>query len=362
MFIIIIFLILISIFFTKYKLGRFAVFISTLLILYFVFLFITYTPDKKFYEFWIEFPEVSKNKEPAFQIIANYIRKNNLSYNFLHVTFVGIYSFVYVFFVSRLSKNVFICTLLYIPLIFVFYGTQLRYFLGFYVVLLAFYYSYVRKNNIIAIVYFIAGVLCHYSLLFLLPIYFLLKIDNHFFRRIVFIAMLIFASYLSLTFIALKILSNSRFLQYLQGELVSSYEGGLFTFLPFIPLYFLIQKYYLIRLRLNPDLKNDLKFTFLYKMSILPIIYLGIALTIQVIGHRFIMPSLIFPICLFLYKFENITSARVKISNVFFFIIVSLIMVVYQNFATGIFLDKWDIVDEMAKMIASNKYLNYLFF
>lgn len=357
--IIFLFFILLSNFLSNFKLGKVINFIITLLLLYIVFLFITYTPDKEYYNMWINSAKFSEDKEPTFKIIAAYIREHNYGYQFFHVTFLSIYSIFYLFFISRFSRNVFIVTLLYIPCIFIFYGTQLRYFMGYYSILLGIYYLTVVKNWWYAILFIVFALASHYSLLLFIPIYFLLKIENNFFRKILRFSIVIFIAYMALVTLVLKLISDVRFLVYLQGkDMVSSYLGGIFVFAPIVPIYFLIEYYYNRRIKLNPNLASDSKFAFLYKMTIIPLVFLGLAVTAQVIGHRMIMPAILFPILLFFYKFNDIKDTQFRIKSGIVFLVYWLIIFIHFNYSTAIFLGEWDGVENMYKMIQSNGILN----
>lgn len=354
------FLLLLSRFLSHFKLGRVAIFLYTLIGLYCIFILINYTPDKQYYIFWIEYPELTLDKEPTFQIVAEYIRKHHYSYQFLHITFIGIYSLLYLYFVSRFSKNVYIITLLYIPLIFIFYGTQLRYFLGYYAVLLGYYYLLVAKKKMLALFCFIFAVCSHYSLLFFIPFYFLYQIKDNFYRRILRITAIVFAGYTLLTTVIFNLFAGIRFVTYLKGDLVSSFSGGLFSFGVLIPVYVLVNQYYKARLNDNPELINDSKFIFLYKFSLIPLAFLGIAITAQVIGHRFIMTGVLMPILFLFYRWNEIKNRTRKIRYLFFFIFTYIIIFVHFNFSFAWIMGEWEMVEEMQKMIWSNEILKDL--
>lgn len=354
------FLLLLSQFLSPFKLGRVVIFLYTLTVLYLIFLWITYTPDKLYYTWWIDYPDFSIDKEPTFQIIAAYIRKHNYSYQFMHVTFIAVYSLIYLYFVSRFSRNVYAITLLYIPLIFIFYGTQLRYFLGYYAVLLGFYYLLVSKRKMLALACFIFAVCSHYSLLLFIPFYFLYNIKGNFYSRILKIAFVIFVGYTVLTTVIFDLLSWIRFIYYLKGDLVSSYAGGLFSFAVLIPVYVFVQQYYKGRLKENPELLNDSKFVFLYKFSLLPLVYLGIAISAQVVGHRFIIMGMLIPILFFFYRWDEFENKAKKARYTAVFILLYIFVFIHLNFSVAWIMGEWEMVEEMQKMIWSNEILKDL--
>lgn len=358
--IILFFLLISSVFLSNFTFGRFVIFLVSLCLLYAVFLLITYTPDKEFYTVWINLPNISVDKEPTFQIVVAYIRKYNHSYQFLHITFISVYSLIFLYFVNKFAKNVFVVVLLYIPLIFIFYSTQLRYFLGYYSTLIGFYHLTVSKNRKLALLWFVFGIASHYSLVLFLPVYFLLQINKKFFSKMVQLMLLVFFGYAIFTTILFQLFSGIRFVDYLKGDLVSSYLGGLFSFGVLIPVYIFVNIYYKDRLKINPELSHDIKFNFLYKMSLIPMIYIGVSLFVQVIGHRIIMTGMLFPILLFFYKISEVNNLRCRIRYYFYFFIFIVLIFIHFNFSTGLVFGEWEMVEEMGKMINSNVFLKYL--
>ena len=151
MFYIIIFILfnlVLTLFFSNYKFGRILSFVITLFILYSTFLFISYTPDRDIYTWLLYSRELSNDKEPIFNLIANYVRNHNYDYEGLHFIYLLLYCFLYLMFVSKFIRNVLPITLLYIPLVFIFFGTQLRFFLGYFFVLLSLYYLLIKKMKL----------------------------------------------------------------------------------------------------------------------------------------------------------------------------------------------------------------------
>lgn len=354
------FLLIASSFMSKIPSGRIAVFLITLTVLYLIFLPITYTPDKEYYIWWLNDEDFSANKEPVFQVIAAYIRANKLSYQFLHIAYLAIYCALLLHFISRFCKNAYTTAILYIPLVFLFFGTQLRFFLGYFAALLGFYYLFISKNRPLTIFFLTFAILSHYSLILFAPFYFLMRLEKKFFLRIIQIAFAVFIGYTFLTEVIARAMGGVRFIDYLKGDLVSSYLGGIFIFATIIPVYVLIKVYYESRIKYDPELVSDPKFTFLYKMSLIPLIFLGIALTVQVIGHRFIMTGMLLPILLFFYKLNRVRRMQVKFRYYALFIAVYILIFVHFNFSVGLVLGEWELVEEMQKMLNSNEIIKYL--
>lgn len=355
-----IFLLIASNFLSKVPSGRIVVFLITQAILYIVFLPITYTPDKEYYIWWLNDADFSADKEPVFQVVASYIRANKYSYQYLHIAYLSVYCVIFLHLISRFCKNVYTPALLYVPLVFLFFGTQLRFFLGYFAALVGFYYLFVAKNRPLTILFFTFAILSHYSLILFVPFYFLMRLEKKFFVRIIQITFAVFIGYTFLTEVIARSMGGVRFIDYLKGDLVSSYLGGIFIFATLIPVYFLIKAYYESRIKYDPELASDPKFTFLYKMSLIPMIFIGIALTVQVIGHRFIMTGMLLPILLFFYKLDTLRRLQTKFLYYALFVAVYILIFVHFNFSVALVLGEWELVEEMQKMLDSNDIIIYL--
>ena len=88
---------------------------------------------------------------------------------------------------------------------------------------------------------------------------------------------------------------------------------------------------------------------------------MGIALTVQVIGHRIIMPGMLLPILLFFYKLNEVKNVELKSKYYIIFALTLLVVFVHFNFSTGLILGEWESVDEAGKMIMSNEILRWIF-
>lgn len=292
-------------------------------ILSFAFVFIasglvTYTPDWVGYESWIE-------KDIGRDVFFNFFVRNLLpdgrGYQFVHVFFVSTYTFLLILLISKFTDQTYLVVVLYLAIVYLFFSTQIRFFMGYYAMSLAFYYWFVDNKRQMALLFMIYAVLNHASLLFFLPfVYFFLVNVEVLIRRIALFLMLIVVIYLISTLFLTEESQNVVFLTYLASEEhESSLLGGLFSFLPWLISFFLIHLYTHEKISEYPDLLQDKKFQYLYRFMIISVTFIGISLERQVIGQRFIIPSAIFQIMLLLYiarfneRRQNMTLAGVGI-------------------------------------------------
>lgn len=256
---------------------------------------VEYTPDAAYYEYWLT---ENQKMEPFFYYTSFYFT----NYKELHIFYTSIYSVLFLFFVTRFSRNPLLVMILYIPILFLFYVTQLRYFMGVYAVYLAFYYWFVQNKQRIGLFFAAFAIINHYGLILFLPfIYFFLIPSQKVFKQSIIVMILLFIMYFALDVLSSSLLSGVRFLAYFGSDLKSSFVGGVYVFFPYFILALWIRYSHNKIIKIYPNVFNDIKYKYLYIMGIVPQIYFLIACYIQVIGHRVIIASLIITIFYFFY-------------------------------------------------------------
>lgn len=355
-------LLIITTILSKFGRGGIIIFLITLGIVYFVFLFLQYTPDRQFYEYWLGDETLRIGKEPFFQLVAWYVEKNGYNYVFLHILFISVYSVLLLLFIKKITKNLLLVVVIYLPLIFIFFATQLRYFLGLYAVFLGLYYILVEKKKLPGIFFLMFAILSHYSLILFLPFILINRINiEHYLNRIVRTALIVFFTFTLLSGLIVQMIGDLRFKDYFSVDLASSFAGGFFTFGPYLIMYLLIQLYYKVIVKRNPQAALDSKFVFLYKLSLYPLIFFGVALTLQVVGHRVIISTLVLPILFYIYglSFVKLKSKKLVFNSIFALVICLLFF--HLNFASDIFFKNKNLLtNDISKMLLSNKYLKYI--
>ena len=286
--------------------------------------FVTYTPD------WAGYEETTTNivqSDYFFNYIRDLVVSLGYEYREIHLIFTGIYTFLLIIFISRFYNNPFLIALIYVSIIFLYYATQIRFFLGYFSICLAFYYFYVQYNKTRFIIFLLFGFINHYSLLIFLIYFFFFKIEIKKLAKLVILIALTTFVIISLFHNVFDLLSSIlfRFSDYFNYEKFSSFKGALYTFLPALLFFYLTEVYAKKKLLRFPQIKNDKMFIFLYRFSIIPYILIGFAFYIQIIGHRFIIPAVLFQLLLLFYlsKFNS------KIQNTNLYITIFAFSIIY---------------------------------
>lgn len=268
--------------------------------------FITYTPDWSGYELAMDTGTI---KDPFFYFLGNWLTSKNLGFRELNLIYKVINALFLAYLINEFKSKTLLISFLYIVVIFVAYVTQIRFFLGYTSVCLSFYFLYVKKKKILFAFFFIFGLMNHYSLILFIPFFFLFTVNiKRIYKWVLclcFIILLIqrFAN----NIIGFLIPNSQHFFYYLKEDQTSSLLGGIYTILPFVISIVYMFFYVKAKIKLYPEILKDNTFCFLYRFSIIPFIYAGIALSIQIIGIRFIIPSILFQLLLLMHlsKYNN---------------------------------------------------------
>lgn len=354
-----VFLLIVTLFLEKFKLGQLLNFIIIYVVIVCIVGYVEYTPDKEFYIYWLY--TIPEKLEPFFKFVARFLVKHNYEFPELQIIFTFTYTFLLLFFISRFSKKIFIVSLLYLATIFIFYVTQLRYFMGYYAVCLALYYLYVKRNFLLTAIFLAFGIANHYGLVLFIAIvpFFYVKSDKLLSRLlIVTLGVLLFTSIVLI--LGATVLSQVRFIGYFFDELQSTFLGGVLTFLPYVIIVYIIYRLHLSNLKKDPNILSDKKYTFLFIMSIANITLLGGALITQVIGHRMIMTASLFQI---LYVFQTlkyyngIQKTKLIVGFVFSILFLYFYLYVFIDLVVGNSSN-----EDILLILKSNKILNYFTF
>lgn len=352
-----IFLIILTSFLEKFDLGKVINFLIVFTIIFGIVGFVEYTPDKEFYIYWLY--NTPETMEPFFKATADYFIRQGLGFPELQFFFTCVYTFLLLFLITRFSEKVFFISIIYLATIFLFYVTQLRYFMGYYAICLGLYYLYVKKNYFITALLIAFGIANHYGL-FLFGVivpFFYIKPDKLIPRLFtVTVTVLIITSIILI--LGTTSFSQIRFVAYFFSELQSSFLGGLLTFLPYLGIVYLIYRLHTMTIKRNPELLEDRKYMFLLIMSIANITLIGAALIVQVIGHRMIMTATLFQILYIFYVLKYYEkSEKIKLLIIFGMAVLFLFFYIY------IFVDlitDSNTKDDIILIFTSNKILNYL--
>ncbi|MFW5886134.1 MAG: EpsG family protein [Bacteroidota bacterium] len=356
-FIIIVGYILSKIYFTVFKNNLFE-FLFTYSLIIILTGFVTYTPDWAGYDAWVR---QGSGRDIFFNYLIDIISPDG--YKQIHIIFTTVYSLLLLFFITRFSKHTLLITLLYIPIIYLYYTTQIRFFMGYYSLWLGFYLWYVNNNKKTAIIFIVFAIANHLSLIILLPIiYFLKDSINSFHKKVIWaLIFLTFGYFFVFNLLQYVIPQSTPFLNYiLLAEFDSSILGGLFSFLPAIIGIYLVYKYLTKKLKHNEELSTDKKIQFLYRLSITPVIFISIALNRQIVGHRFIIPALLYQLLLIIYIATKYNTRKQNFNLVGFIFLYFLFYLNYIYIISPIVVGN-EITKKVSLMLNSNSIIGHWF-
>lgn len=249
--------------------------------------FVTYTPDWDAYEYMIQ---SDSETDYLFKLIVALYKYLNIdTYKSIHITFIFSISLLLITFLKEFDVNYFVVIVLFLVLNYLVFTTQIRYFLGFFGVLISLK-RFNDKRYLSSFWYFLFSLFSHMSLILFLPFYFLI---NSGFKQIKkFVIFSIISLFISSTFLVylLPDILYYRFILYFESEHRASILGSLYFFLPSIINISFLLIYLKIVYSLNSlnDLPDISKF--LLKITFISFYIFGLALNIQVFGSRIVEP------------------------------------------------------------------------
>lgn len=296
--------------------------------------------------------------DPVFYWLTITFKKLHLNYTDLYRLHILLILSLYFFLISKFTKNIFYIFLAYLILDNVHLVNQIRYYLGYPILMSGFYYLFIRKKYILSIALIIFALLCHSGLYFMLifiPVYFFIPLKEYI-KYTLILSVIIFIVSLFIFNSSLGTILN-HFGNYFQKDNQSSFLGGLYNGIPYLifTVFLLIQTLKL--LRENPNVIEDPKFVFLYKLSFFGIIFIPGSFIIQIIGHRYVMTLSIFWLIYYYLFFIKDQDAKLQlirfslISGIIFISSIFIYIIPYYLFGHSHF------AEEFQNMIKSSDTL-----
>ena len=262
-----------------------------------IFLFgIRYTDDWYGYLYFFNNPEASPDL--LFKYLSIYFDNNGFSYVDLfqfHVLAIG---FCLSYFITRFSSYPILILFCFLLIKFIPITNQIRYYLAFGFFLMSVYFFLISNNRIKAIFLFILAGLSHIIIipLFIITLIFP-RIKKYTLKKLSYT--FIISSIISFIMYELIILLlTGHFNTYTQDRFTTSIIGGFYLILPIIMVHIYIFYYYNNITKKIPVLKNDIKFKFLFILSVYTAPLLLLGFVNQIIVHRYVS---IFSIVWFIY-------------------------------------------------------------
>lgn len=344
-------------FIERFKLKSVSILMAFLLLIvvYYFTLGLEYTADYGMYE---NFFRNNFKTDFLFMKLSKLFSFYHYKFHDLYVFHILVSVLIYYSFISKFSNNVFYIFLAYILLDYVHFSNQIRYFLGFPIMLWAFYFLYQKKYIFFTILAIIAC-LSHSALTVVItfvPMYLFIK-PQKFLKYCLFLSLLCFA----IVYVAFSMglgREIDHFGEYFKKDGVSSFFGGAFNSLPYIM--FVTFLYIETRIYMAHNLLwyEDRTFVFLNKLSFYTIVFIPASFFLQIAGHRYVMPFVIIYGIYFLYMIRNY-SPQMKLKKIFLYSSVCLVISIFMYILPTFILKENTFLDELEIMLKSIKYLDY---
>ena len=320
---------------------------------------ITYTADWFMYS-WI-YDKGDDNRDFVFIELSKIFNSLNLEYESLFIFHILTSLLIYWFMISRFTRNYFYVFLIYILLDYVHFTNQIRYYLGFPIMLTGYYYLFYKKKYIISVILISISLLCHVglaSILLFIPAFYLITLKN--FIKYIFLASLVLALFVFLLMQGGLAIVLDHYDAYFSKEYDSSLIGGIFNGLPYMVYYvfLLIETPKLIK---KKNIADHPLYELIFKLAFFSLLFLPASFFLQIIGHRYIMPFAIFWIIFYLYLIQDLPQKQ-KLFKMVFFGIIHFIAIFSIYILPDFVLPQNHFMEQVELTIQSIPYLKDLFF
>ena len=300
-------------------------------LVFYLFLFnVTYNSDWDNYE--SIFYGTSDVNDFLFNYLSNIFFVNRLDYSKLYQLHIVLMGLGFIYFASRFSYSaVFSIISIYLMFQLIPLSNQIRYYVAFSFFLIAAYNFIVTKNYIVFVVFAIISYLSHSGILSMYPfIYFFyaIKTDKFPLRMVVFS---LFAGILLYALTRINFSFSNHMDDYLKND-ISSLMGGIYNVIIWI---FWLLFIYFNNKRLSilnaEAVDSDVKYQFLYKLSMYSIIFIPIGLIIQAFLQRYVLASIIIWLSYVFYslKYEDSLVHQMKFATKFVFLFIASFLYIF---------------------------------
>lgn len=325
-----------------------------MLMLYFT-LGITYTADYNMYAYFFK---KGSGLDYFFDFLS--IQFQNLHLNFHDLYDFHIVSMIFLYYlISRKFKsNFFYIFLLYISLDYVHFVNQIRFYLGFPILLLAFY-ELSRRKWFYFLVLTVLALLCHIALstlLIFVPIYYLIS-EKGYIKKMLLLSAICFAL-VYLLFIKGLGSQIEHYGEYFNKSGISSFYGGVFYAIPMIVLVTFFYFQSIQYKKRNKNYSDDKEFIFLYKLSFLPVIFIPTSFFLQIAGQRYVLPFLFIWLIFFLKMLKN-QKSHFKINQMFLMFIIFVFCGSFYYILPDYILKENHFLFELTKTLESINYKSF---
>lgn len=308
-------------------------------LVFYLFLFnVTYNTDWDNYE--SIFYGSSDVNDFMFNYLSNIFYINRLDYSKLYQLHIVLMGLGFIYFASRFGYSAVLSVIsIYLMFQLIPLSNQIRYYVAFAFFLIAAYNFIVSKKYIVFGIFAILSYLSHSGILSMYPfLYFYYVINTDKFHR----KMALFSLFAG---VALYVLSQINFIfsnhmdEYIKND-ISSLAGGIYNMIIWaLWLIFIYLNHKRLMKWHSEYLESDVKYQFLYKLSLYSIIFIPIGLIIQAFSQRYVLASIIIWLSYVFYslKYEENILGQIRYLTrfVFLFIVSFLYIFVLPSFVFG---------------------------
>jgi len=280
---------------------------------------VTYNSDWDTYE--AIYNGSKENSDFLFNLISEFYLARRYDYSFVYKTHILLMGTGFVYFASRFSySNVFIVISTYLLFQLIPLSNQIRYYVAFAFFLISIYNLIVAKNKFGFAAFAILSLLSHAGTILMYPFlffYYKTKSEKYFPKLILF--SFILAAFFYIIY-SVNLVYSNRLSSYFEQEGFSSVAGGIFTnSIWMLWSLFIFLKHKILTKSASNTIKYDIKYQFLYKLSLYSVIFYPISLIVQIFCHRYILSSLIVWVTYILYsmKYESSLFRRLRAISIF---------------------------------------------
>ena len=308
---------------------------------------IHYTADWENYEYFILNPEVCPDY--LYRYFVYIFSDYEIGYGFLFKIHVLLMALVYVF-LARLIIAIPEISIIYAIEIYLLMANQIRFYLAWPLMLLAIYVFY-RKKYILFIILSVISVLSHQATAIVIVV---VLVCDFVFRRLSFGKFLCLLLSLSafLTFFICFCLDDERINHYKMLHSQATILGGMWNELPFVICILIVARIHNIVLSVRPYVCHDIKYRYLFCLSMSVVLFLGVGFYLQTCIQRYVESMLLIWMMYIIYCYRIIQIKRFKMEFIqLFFIVIGIspIFSLLYYVLTG----KDYSIDELIKMFSS---------
>jgi hypothetical protein len=296
-----------------------------------------------------------------FNFICDFFSSHGYEYSAVYQFHILLMGIGFIYFISRFSiHGVFAVISIYLLLQLIPLSNQIRYFIAFPLFLISVYELIISKNKILFAIFTLLSFLSHAGIILMYPFLFIYyKTENENFIR----KLLIYSALFSILFFIIYrigLIFFGQFEYYFETEMLSSIKGGIFNSLILIVwiLYIYFRNKVLV-ISNQFEIESDIKYQFLYKLSLYSIIFIPTGIIIQIISHRFVEASIIVWVTYIMYSFKYNFDIKRRILDftIFLILVVGSFLYIYilPEYLLGV-----SNIEAVLNLFESNTLFNFI--